>query len=294
MGPRLDKFMMRLRLESKERENRGKPPLSSPDVARTGDFTFSPIRPEGRVGDSGPLLLAKRKSDRGDRYLVKHAYTDCACNEFVYTKLAQAMGYRMPDAVLFQFSEGEKRTCFKTEYVIGERYLTVVDAAPTYEKIRERAKNWEHYFAFYGLYSLTGESDGMELLLAEDGLLYRVDTADAFPISNRQLDAAGIDREMGGRNPHEMLRSQLLSDDLSQALNRSWCDLHLESCLERAPDCRPAFLEPFARIQGVRAEEIDDFLNTFCYFYPDFVGEYFKRYLSALQKQCWDYYKENR
>ena len=57
-----------------------------------------------------------------------------------------------------------KAPYFKTEYIIGERYLTVTDPAPTYKKVREQAKNWEHYFAFYGLYSLTGEGDGVEIL----------------------------------------------------------------------------------------------------------------------------------
>ena len=99
MHPGFDKYMMQLRMESKEQENQGKPPITSPDVVQTADFVFSQI--PHQEGDSGRLLLAKRKVDRNDRYLVKHAYTDCACNEFIYTKLAQAMGYCMPDAVLF-------------------------------------------------------------------------------------------------------------------------------------------------------------------------------------------------
>ena len=70
-------------------------------------------------GDSGPLLLAKRKQNRAEQYLVKHAYTDCACNEFVYTKLAQAMGYSMPDVLLLRLSPQEKRPYFDTEYLIA-------------------------------------------------------------------------------------------------------------------------------------------------------------------------------
>lgn len=93
MHPGFDKYMMQLRMESKEQENQEKPPITSPDVVQTADFVFSQI--PHQEGDSGRLLLAKRKVDRNDRYLVKHAYTDCACNEFIYTKLAQAMGYCM-------------------------------------------------------------------------------------------------------------------------------------------------------------------------------------------------------
>ena len=104
-----DQVLKQLRTASKQKENQGKPPLLSPDVAQTKDFIFTPINnPLNRIGDSGPLLLAKRKSDNQEQYLIKHAYTDCACNEFVYTKLAQGMGYKMPDAILFQLSDNQK------------------------------------------------------------------------------------------------------------------------------------------------------------------------------------------
>lgn len=292
MHPGFGKYMMRLRMDSKKRENQGKPPITTPDVVQTADFVFSPI--PHQEGDSGRLLLAKQKADRNQRYLVKHAYTDCACNEFVYTKLAQAMGYCMPDAVLFQLSPGEKRPYFKTEYIIGEQYLNVTDSAPTYEKVREQAKNWEQYFAFYGLYSITDEGDGVEILLADDDRIYRVDTTDAFPISNWQLDAAGVNQEIGGCNPYAETKKMLLNKDFSGILNVSSCNWWLEKCSKVTADSRPYFLEPFARIQEIGNDYIDDFLNTLCYFYPNYIGDYFKLYISALQKQCVEYWKEKR
>lgn len=292
MHPGLNQYMMRLRMESKKEENRNKPSLASSDVVQTADFTFSKAEKQGC--DSGTLLLAKRKANRSERYLVKHAYTDCACNEFVYTKLAQAMGYCMPDAVLFQLSPGEKRPYFKSEYIIGEKYLNVLDAAPSYEKVRDQAKNWEQYFVFYGLYALTGESDGVEILFADDHQIYRVDTTDAFPLSNWQLDTAGINQEINGVNPYAVTKDQLLSQNFSHALNGSSCDWWLEKCLEIDPQSTQNFLEPFARIQEVRSDYIDTFLNALCYFYPDFIGDYFKLYISALQKQCADYLKKKR
>ena len=266
--------------------------MPPPDIVQTADFVFSQALEH--EGDSGKLLLAKRKTDRNDRYLVKHAYTDCACNEFIYTKLAQAMGYHMPDAVLFQLSPGEKRPCFQTEYIIGTRFLTVIDSCPSYTAIREQAKNWKDFFAFYSLYSITGEADGVEILLADDSMIYRVDTTDAFPVSNFQLDLAGVNHDMGGCNPYVETRNQLLNQDLSNSLSVTNCDWWLERILQIDPESRSYFLEPFAHIQEIRQDYIDDFLNTLCYFYPDFIGEYFKRYISALQNQCADYLKGKR
>ena len=282
--------MKLLRMETKKRENRHKPPLMSPDVVGTADFIFSKI--PNHNGDSGELLLARRKTDAKDRYLVKHAFTDCACNEFVYTKLALAMEYSMPNAVLFQLSPGEKQPYFQTEYIIGEQYLVLLDPTPDFHTIREQAENWKQYFAFYGLYSLTGESDGLELLLANNHQIYRVDTTDAFPISCFQLDIAGIDRNIDG--PSHKLKQLLLSCDLSSVFDTLLCDSTLEYCLKKDADSRPLFLEPFARIREIPGDYIDDFLNTLCYFYPDFIGDYFKRYLSALQDQCAIYWRERR
>lgn len=292
MVPGYEKRLMQLRMETKAVENRNKPPLMSADVVQTSDFVFS--RALHHDGDSGSLMLAKRKTDRNEQYLVKHEFTDCACNEFVYTKLAQAMGYCMPDAVLFQLSPGEKRPYFKTEYIIGERYLNVVDPAPSYEKIRACAKNWEQFFAFDGLYSLTGECDGIELLLADDDLIYRVDVTDAFPISNYQLDMAGVDREFNGINPHLEMKRLLLGRDFLKALDAEHCDRMLHRCVEIDPEQRHYFLEPFVRLQEISSDHMDGFLNTLCYFYPDFIGDFFKQYLKALQKQCYDYWKERR
>ena len=294
MRPELDKFMMKLRLESKRLENLGKPPVISLDVVQTSDFTFADFCPLGHIGDSGSLLLARQKGDRQNRYVVKHAYTDCACNEYVYTKLAQAMEYTMPGAVLFQLSPTEKRRYFKTEYIIGIRYLDLKNESPSYAEIREMAVNWKEYFSFIGMYAMFGERDSFETPLAKDNKIYRIDTTDAFPISNYQLDMAGINREVGTGNPHIIFEKQFLSSDLSHVLSKSWCDLNLKTCQEKYESSTPYFLEPFSRIQEIRNDYIDDFLNTLCYFYPDFIGEYLKRYIFALQAQCADYLKEER
>jgi hypothetical protein len=282
--------MRRLRVRDKTEENAVKRPLVSSDVVDTKDFVFSSIRDQ--EGDSGQLLLAKKKSDRSDRYLVKHAYCDCACNEFVYTKLAQAMGYKMPDAVLFTISPEEKRKYFITEYIIGAKYLNIVDHSPTFSIIRKDAVNWKEYFSFWSLYALTGEGDGIETSLANDGYIYRVDTTDAFPLSEIHLSQAGINTEVNGFNPKEEIKSHLLDMKFENELNNERIEWWLNRLInEHGHECVAPFLEPFDRIQTISADYIDDFLNTLCYFYPDFIGDFFKRYISALQQFSCGYLK---
>lgn len=291
MRPGLDKYMMKLRLESKRQENQGKPPIASPDVVQTADFVFSLLPYCGN--DSGQLLLAKRKTSRKEQYLVKHTYSDCAANEFVYTKLTQAMGYRMPDSVLFQLSPGEKRSYFKTEYIIGERYLNFTQRVYSAAQARECAENWSQFFSFQALYSITDEGDKLEVYLADDSQIYRVDTTDAFPLHNMHYDNVGA-LMVHHFQQQKNMASPLANISLLPVFRAEQCDRELKEIEQLYPEGRAHYLEPFAKIQEVSSEYIDDFLNVLCYIYPDCVGDFFKQYLKALKQQCYEYWKKNR
>lgn len=204
------------------------------------------------------------------------------------------MGYHIPKARLFQLSKDEKRKYFKTEYIIGNQYMELVIEFPTYAEIREKAENWCEYFSFTGMYAMFSESDSFETPLAKDGLIYRIDTTDAFPIGTLQLDCAGVNLMLEGKNFNDLCKEDLLHRDLSQVLSRSWCDIYLDTSLKKDKSSAAYFLEPFSRIQEIRNDYIDAFLDTLCYFYPDFIGDFFKRYLRALQQQCYEYWKEKR
>ena len=275
----------RLREENKAVENMAKPPLSSPDVKETSDYVFSPIMPRNRIGDSGRLLLAKLKIDRKRQYLIKHAYCDCAVNEFVYTKLAQAMDIRMPDAFLFRISEGEKRKYFVTEYILGTEYLNVKDASPAYDTIRNEALNWQDYFRYKALYGLFLESDSFEILLATDGHIYRVDTSSSFNIEDQILSGAGVNVEMNGIVLMEAAKKRYFSFDYARHQQASDFSASLDSLVARCgEECVQPYLEPFNRIQEIPSDYIEGFLDTLCYFYPDFIGDYFKMFIAAAQK----------
>lgn len=295
MEPRVNSIMRRLRMEDKARENEDKPPLNSPDVMMTGDYVFTPITPRDRIGDSGQLLLAKKKSDRSHRYLIKHEFTDCAANEFVYTKLAQAMGFKMPDAFLFQLSEGEKRRCFKTEYILGTAFLNLVIESPTYEQIREQAANWQDFFHFRAMYTMCREGDSFEVPIASDGYLYRVDTTDSFILSDDTLAQAGINEVIGNSVPKENIKKYIEQYDFDNCWQYYNFDAELQRMLQRyGEECRKPYMETFSLIQDVSSDYMDGFLNTLCYFYPDFIGDYFKQFITALQKQSATFLKENR
>lgn len=290
----IESMLSRKRIEDKLRENRSKPPLQSDDVRYTADFVFSRYKPHAEYGDSGPLLLAKQKKG-GQIYLVKHAFADCAVNEFVHTKLAQAMDLKMPDAVLFQLSPGEKRRYWKTEYILGTRFLELEIECPTYAQIRERACNWQDYFHFQAMYSMCMEGDSFETPLAADGFIYRVDTADSFTLSNEMLSIGGIADPTNGIIPKDAVRRYIDEYDYSANFENDSFGVKLAKLAKlHGAECIPIYLETFERFLDIRPDYIDSFLNTLCYFYPDFIGDYFKRYIEALADKSRSFLKEMR
>lgn len=283
-----NEMLKMIRLESQKKNNTGKPELISDDVRKTADFKFTPIRPLNRVGDSGELLLAVNKKDKTERYLIKHEYCDSAANEFVYSKLAHAMGLHIPKSRLFQISEDKNRNCFKSGYTAGAVYLELQDANPSYELIHDCALNWEEYHSFMALYYLFLESDSFEVVLADDGLIYRVDTTDSFSLSEIFLSQAGLDIETPNGNIQEIMKKTLLENHRNRnfweymhfnALMKNWIEKYGE-------ESKKGFLYSFREIQGISQEYIDDFINTLCYFYPDFIGDCYSMFIKAAQKKA--------
>lgn len=249
MISRLNNMQKNDRLAYKAKQNAQKPSLVSDDVLETSEFTFAKFMTE-RKGDSGQLLVAKRKTNRNEKYIVKHEFTDCAANEFVYTKLVQRMGYHMPDVKLFKLSSGEKRPYFKTEYIIGEKFISLIDDNPSFEMIRNNAVNWEDIFGFYAMESMFSESDGIEVVLADDGLLYRIDTTSSFSISFNDLDYAGIDVEYKGSNINDEVKKSLRSRDFDAFFNTSTFEWNLQYFVERYGNiCIEPYLLPFIRVR---------------------------------------------
>jgi len=163
------------------------------------------------------------------------------------------------------------------------------------DRIREQAVNWKDYFSFWALYLMTGEGDSYETPLADDGYIYRVDTTDAFPLNDRILCSAGIDIEIDGKVPKTLLRERLLNFTFDHLWNKEYFDSWLEKYTQKyGQKCVIPFLEPFERIQDISDSYINDFINTLCYFYPDFIGDFFIKYLEALRGFSWEYIKTKR
>ena len=104
------------------------------------------------------------------------------------------------------------------------------------------------------------------------------------------MSKAGLDIDSPNGNLQQLTRKMML-DSLKEDY---WEYIQLEKWLadtveEYGEECRKGFLGPFYEIQGIQESYIDDFLNTLCYFYPDFVGDCYKQFIKAAQKKSHDF-----
>ena len=273
----------------KEMENHSKKLAFSPDFLTTGDYSFSAICPKQYEGDSGSLLLAQPKNQTAAALLIKHARLHAAANEFVYSKLAEAMGYAVPKASLFHVMPDD-RAIFTTDFVVGAPYLIHAQSNPTFAQIREHADNWQDYFRLRALFRMFLDTDGYEFLLSNSGHLYRVDTADSFFINEAQVLAAADIPFFHGMTCRHFIDHRLLAD-LRAFWNHSSFDEELLKCARWDNTAIKFYLEPFEQIQSISQTYIDSFLQILCYIYPDLLGDYYKKLILTLQSVSREYLK---
>lgn len=288
---RVSQMLQTKRMQFKLLENIGKPRLDSAEVFLTTDFLFSPMNHQG---DSGQLLIAKRKGTPAEKYLVKHEATDCACNEYVYYKLAKWLNVPVPDVVLFELPQNEKRKHFGTEYISGSRWINITNRCPTTEQLISNAEYLKIWSRCKALEIMFSESDGIELVIDDCEQLYRVDTQASFNICVHWLDYLGVDIEIQGCNVHQLYQKQL--EDLLKEWRGKNIMYELELALKRlkqlsGSDCASWFWEPFIQAQDIDSGYVDSFLNVLCYFYPDCVGDYYREYIKILQEKSAEYLK---
>jgi hypothetical protein len=275
----LKKYLRAERVQKKALENRNKKPLDSPDVLDAEDFFFEPFEQKRGRGDSGNLLLATHKTDAAKKYIVKHAYCDCAANEYVYCNIARALGLKMPDVKLFRLLNPLDDTLFETEYVVGIEYLNIVKKYPGRETLAN-VKNADDSYKFNTLYRLFYESDRLETVLADDGYVYRIDTSAAFLMHDTMLLTSDFNKLTG-------VAFRAAVKNLMDKWSWEYMDMGLKGLVESWGDDKvDTLLSPLYDIQEIEKPHIRKFLDTLCYFYPDSVGEYFNLFFMRLKLQA--------
>ena len=93
--------------------------MTTDNTLNTENYTYEPF---SHNGFSGSLYLATAKDGSLPKLLIKHENPSSACNEFMYSRLAELLRIHTPKVYLFEVAKKDKRL-FKSPYVVGIEYI---------------------------------------------------------------------------------------------------------------------------------------------------------------------------
>lgn len=276
----------------KEVENANKNIELLVDILNTKDFTFKKYY---SGGDSGSLLLATNKKDKTEKYIVKHEYFDCACNEYIYSKIGNEMGIGIAPVKLFKITD--KKKLFKSDFVCGIKYYEESERVG-YKYIKEHKneiENWKDYFKFKGMENLFLESDGIEVI-KKDKFIYRIDTTSSFSLSHMYIEYLGYEGKFEEIDIGKFVIRNImkLANFDENNMLKNW-EISLKIFKEDANSQElQYYLEPFYKFLDVEDNKIQKWCDTICYFYPDVIGEFYKTYFKNTKKCIRKFIEKNK
>ena len=272
----------------KNQENLNKDIKLNRDILFTSDFIFEEYPSDG---DSGKLYLATCKYNENERYIVKHEYYDCCCNEFMYSKLGNKMGIKIAPVKLFIVDDRDD--LFLSDFVCGVKYYE--NAKPvSFSKIEnEVINNYEDYYKMCSLEYLFEEADGIEII-EHDNLIYRIDTTAAFTISDFFIHELAYDYNKNGIDIRKTATNNILHQATGNKEHRFslWKIGYEDFVKEYGVEKSNYFLEPFEFIQKIKKQDIKNWTSTLTIIYPDVIGEYFEIYIEDLKKDAKTFLEE--
>lgn len=259
----------------------------SPDILNISDYT---IENYSDYGDSGMLYLATSKKNSSEKYILKHQYFDCACNEYMYSQIGNKIGVKIAPVKLFIVDE--KESIFKTPCVCGIKYLDSSEhvSFKYVEENKNSIKNWQDYIKIISLESIFEESDGIEVLKYNNEI-YRIDTTDSF-ISEYFI--SGLFNNKLSNNEREIFKNMLLKSAERNSKYRimGW-KLNLENFIKNyGKEYKNIYLKPFKDLNKISSKDIKTWTKKLEEIYPPVIERFFVTYFEYLNKDIKLFLKE--
>jgi len=228
-----------------------------------------PLHPD-EDGDSGPLYLATSKSDGSVQYVIKGDLPELACNEFMYHKVASALGLYTQEVKLFVNDD--------LKNAAGIRY---VPNATEYFHKNASIENRNAYYAFEALYVILNEEDSREFYLDSNNCLFKLDNSASF---NLHL------------SPEMLKLNELLGNDIFKGvefLEYDIYEIHRETLIKlHDNEANAPYLETFKHFANLNMNVFDEALEAVGRNYASYVVEYFYRFILRRTESCRQYLDE--
>jgi len=243
------------------------------NIIQEKDFRYEVFKPS--VGsDSGVLMLATKLNDENEKYVVKCQVEWNPVSEFIYHKIASALGMYTQEVKLF-------KKLLEAKYACGIRYCANARKVKDYDAGNP---NRSDFFKFNALFQILGEEDSEEYYADEHDRLFKLDNAEAFLLSSTcgllikkaktksQWIKMAIDEDMEKcyHNWNEQICT-MMADKLSEVFGKEALKIYLNTFIRFAELDLSMLDEAFASLDKV---------------YPKTISEYLRRFLDVRQPLC--------
>ena len=253
-------------------------------ILNTEDYTYKPYS-DG--GFSGKLLLAKPKTTGLPKLLIKSENPSSACNEFMYSRLAELLRVPAPRAYMMEVSKKDRRL-FSSPYVVGIEYMDRLRTF-TLEEMRSSAEWQREYAGQYALAAMFDQDDSVQLAMTADGHIVGYDFTEAFWLTDMGMT-------------HYLLSEEQLTGVLIQRLEasirRGTSMLSAGGSVVRKHFGLPEdaaipskYLEPMERFLALTEDQIMGLTDALFEFYPAAIPVYFEEYIEAVKRKIIAYFK---
>jgi hypothetical protein len=247
--------------------------LTDPNLISAADCKFEPFPQSRGEGDSGPLMLATDVNAPGERYVVKSRYPEIPANEFMYHKIAAALGLHTQKARLFKNFPGCK-------YAVA---IMFCPAAEAYSPARRPDIDPTDYFKFLALYEILSEADSNEIYLDGDNRVFKLDNSAAFNLDGLLM----ILLLKKTRSPWiRKAIDEKIGKYLEAAETQNYSillEILRERCGETAVN---VCATEFRRFAALDLASLDEAFASLDKVYPKTVSDYLRRFLSVRQAAC--------
>jgi len=241
------------------------------DIIYSADFIFELFNPHDENGDSGQLLLATKR-DNTEKYVVKHEFSDCACNEFMYHKVAEAMNLRTPKVKLIRKSKRDnipfKFQACAIEFIEG---LTKLEL-----DMRNTIDNFDDYFAFCALALILNEQDARQYFVADNKLL-KLDNTSSFVEGDTLNMYLHLDK-----TPKKII--EVFKKNMTRMINYPiedfWVESYIKNIAEEFGDeGKECFINTFDKFAKININDFRSALDVIEDIYNFHYSEFYRKFI---------------
>lgn len=245
-------------------------------ILNTSEYTFSKFS-DG--GFSGKILLATPKNNCLPRLLIKSENPSSACNEFMYSRVAELLGILIPKAYIMTVSPKDAHL-FSSPYVVGIEFMDGMHGF-TLEEMRASELWRKEYAEQYALSAMFFQDDRVQLTMRTDGHITGFDFTETFWLNDMEISSFKLSDD----DLTNILRSRLQQAVIKTAtkLRAGAATLQIELCLPQSSPPPDSYLSPMRSLLMLTDEQVEVLTDALCEVYPISVAVYYEEYIKALK-----------